>query len=61
VRRIGMTDQVGDSVEIIVYMSHAEWQAFKLLEAAVREEIPNDFDEVSPSKGIDLAPTFKAL
>lgn len=60
-RRIGMTDQVGDSIEIIVYMSRDEWETFKMLEAAVREELPNDFDQVSPLKGIDLAPTFKAM
>jgi hypothetical protein len=62
-RRVGMTDPIGDSIEIIVHMSQAEWETFNMLETAVVDEYPDDFWHPSTGvgRGTDLAPVFGAI
>lgn len=62
-KRIGMTDQSGDKVEVIVHMSLEEWESFNMLEAAVDNEYPDDFwnPHTGGGRGSDITPVFAAI
>lgn len=59
-RRIGLTDQVGDITEVIVHMSPAEWHTMQSLMSAVEGNVPDDFD-YNRWEPIELSPTFRAI